>query len=560
MRALSTDGLRNFRFLVGIVPLPNMSPTIGKLGFMTASGFGIQNEVIPYREGGDNSTAIPLTSNVLTVNGWKPMADIEIGDRVIDPKGEESKVIDILPAGVKDTYRITLGDGSIAYACHGHLWEFQVRDTNNQKKIRIDSTLAMKHEVERKGYQILLPKLTPAEFDVSPELPVDPYLLGLLLSEGYLGLEGVSFAQEEANTEIIERARESLPEGHFLIPKYQDGVLKSWGISVGNKGPGARNVNGRNKVLQAVRELGLLGHRAWEKFIPEIYKYASVADRLALLQGIMDGDGWVDIHHCTAFSSSSPQLASDTRDLVYSLGGRCGPIRHKTDRSYRYKGVMRPARDKYEFSGISDLEMVPFTLPRKVERFLCSPKTSSQFRRVRSVEFIGQEVVQCIEVSASSHLFISDDFVPSHNTRKVPGQTDFGPITLSRGSMAAPQGPNGVGVNAGTNETWNWLQAIFSVMEGQGTSKPGDDFRTDLYIDVLEHPVTSGPSAAGINTTPAIKLRVHVYNAWPMGWNLGDLDAGGEGMLLESLQLAHEGFRCIYATNTAGDFVSSSAQ
>lgn len=145
-------------------------------------------------------------------------------------------------------------------------------------------------------------------------------------------------------------------------------------------------------------------------------------------------------------------------------------------------------------------------------------------------------------------------------TRKVPGQTDFGPITLSRGSMAAPQGPLGVGINAGTNETWNWLQAIFSVMEGQGTSNPGDDFRTDVYIDVLEHPVTSGVSAAGINSTPAIKLRVHVYNAWPMGWNLGDLDAGGEGMLLESLQLAHEGFRCIYATNTAGDFVSSSAQ
>lgn len=144
-------------------------------------------------------------------------------------------------------------------------------------------------------------------------------------------------------------------------------------------------------------------------------------------------------------------------------------------------------------------------------------------------------------------------------TRKMPGQTDFGPITMSRGSMAAPASGN-AGTGTGRFEIYQWAGLTFSAIEGGGTGTSSGDFRSDIYIDVLEHPVTSGPNAPGGSSLP-IKLRFIVYNAWVMAMSWSGLDAGGNGILIESCQLAHEGFQTIYgsidATGPNGAYLSS---
>lgn len=133
-------------------------------------------------------------------------------------------------------------------------------------------------------------------------------------------------------------------------------------------------------------------------------------------------------------------------------------------------------------------------------------------------------------------------------TRKMPGQADFAPITLSRGAMSAPTGPTYGVLGGGTNEVYLWTQMVFSAMEGQGTAEAADNFRTTVAVDVLQHPITAGPYAAG-TAGGAIKMRFYIMNAWPMGITWGGLDAGGNAILVESLQLAHEGFVAGYATN-----------
>lgn len=144
-------------------------------------------------------------------------------------------------------------------------------------------------------------------------------------------------------------------------------------------------------------------------------------------------------------------------------------------------------------------------------------------------------------------------------TRKMPGQTDFGPITLSRGAMSVPTGPSYTTGQGGTNEIAQWMSQVFSAMEGQGLATSATaDFRTDIQVDVLEHPVTHGQSAAGINNPPPIKLRYWIFNAWPMALNFSGLDAGGNAVLIESLQLAHEGFMPIYGNTTPGNYLSPS--
>lgn len=531
---IDTDPLRNFKFIVSInhtvqAAGSSAQTDLAKMGFMSVSGLSAENSVIAYREGGYN-TALTLDSGVLTTNGWKKMRDIEIGDRVIDPMGEDSKVVRIFPAGVKSTYRLTLGDGSSVDACWGHLWQVSVRDFNNNwsSEERI-STLMVKELVE-KGYHVLVPQMQPFQYAIAPELPLAPYLLGLYLAEGSYS-EAVTFAC--GDEEIVESIRGLLPAGHEL-KNYKSNPHK-YAISVGNDAPGARNVPGRNKIALALRELGLQNKRSWEKSIPEMYLRASIEDRLALLQGYMDGDGNSD-KGSPRFSTSSEQLAEDVKELVCSLGGRV-KVRYSDNNHYSYKGERRKGRPSWSATGFGAFPFNPFRLTRKAVGFKSSAKTDAEWRSVQSVEHIGSEEVQCIEVSASSHMFITDHMIPTSNTQqKMPGQTEFPPLTMSKG------------VILGRGSSVDWLLQIFSVIQGGGTfaATGNSDFRATVDIKVLAHPHT-------LNKNPPVKAWFKVHRAWPQSVSYSDLDAGGNAIHMEQMVLQHEGWEVKFASGNRAE-------
>lgn len=143
-------------------------------------------------------------------------------------------------------------------------------------------------------------------------------------------------------------------------------------------------------------------------------------------------------------------------------------------------------------------------------------------------------------------------------TRKMPGQADFAPITLSRGAMSAPVGTYYATKGGGTSDVYKWTQMVFSAMEGQGTAQATDNFRTTVTIDILQHPITNGNYAAGMNVGLPNRMRFLIMNAWPMGITWGGLDAGGNAILVESLQLAHEGFVVGYAGQASNSYLGAS--
>lgn len=107
-------------------------------------------------------------------------------------------------------------------------------------------------------------------------------------------------------------------------------------------------------------------------------------------------------------------------------------------------------------------------------------------------------------------------------TQKMPGQSDFAPITLSRGLVC------------GDMPIHSWINQIFMVMQGTGGSTGADDFRCKMDILLIDHPVTT-PVAT-------VKAAWRVHNCWPTSIAFGDLDAGANGVMLQQLTLAHEGF------------------
>lgn len=126
-------------------------------------------------------------------------------------------------------------------------------------------------------------------------------------------------------------------------------------------------------------------------------------------------------------------------------------------------------------------------------------------------------------------------------TQKMPGQSNFPPLTLSRGMMV------------GFGDQYEWYKSIFSVVSGRGPAVGGapTDFRADLDIYVLAHPWTR-------STSVPVKAKYHVYNAWPQSLAYSDLDAGGNGLIMEQMVLQHEGFGLVYAADNGNSDVQAS--
>jgi phage tail-like protein len=150
-----------------------------------------------------------------------------------------------------------------------------------------------------------------------------------------------------------------------------------------------------------------------------------------------------------------------------------------------------------------------------------------------------------IGFTSVSGLAVTTDSIPyregGYNTtvHQIPGQTSFTPLTLQRG------------VVLGSDQNWKWMKQLFQTVEQTGGLALGSNFRCDLEIAVLNHPVPG--AGADVDTVPAagaipgtgtdsVAMRFKVYNAWPTTVAYSDLNAGDNALYVEQMTLVHEGF------------------
>lgn len=367
--------------------------------------------------------AQPLDALVATPNGWKRMGDIIVGDKVLTPYGNVTTITGVYPKGVRPVYRITLRDGSHVEACNQHLWEIERYKTivkykgvdENGHKIYVKpengKTCELIHEIidtdelkrrVDKGRQINLPKIKPVAYD-EVELPIHPYVMGVILGDGNIDKRGrVTITVDKKDNEILDRI-----ESFGYEFKRANGKSDS-------KTP-VYYVKGVGKIM---RELGLAGHRSWEKFIPVKYLYSSIEQRIELLRGIMDTDGTISKKGEMEFTSSSVELAEDVQSLIRSLGGRVG-LNVKPNVSYTSptQKIKKKARPAYRIQNIRLSSINPFSLTRKTDRW--HDRTDNAGNRVVSVEYVRDDEVQCIRIADERHLYLTDNYIPTHNTSNI---------------------------------------------------------------------------------------------------------------------------------------------
>jgi len=114
-------------------------------------------------------------------------------------------------------------------------------------------------------------------------------------------------------------------------------------------------------VLKDLKILKLDNLLSKDKFIPEIYKYTSKEQRLSILAGLLDTDGYVDNKGIPVFTSVSEQLAKDVTFICRSLGINCKVTMHTA--GYKKEGAYIQCQNAYSVRIYTDQKL--FRLERK---------------------------------------------------------------------------------------------------------------------------------------------------------------------------------------------------
>ncbi|HEY6793673.1 MAG TPA: PhoH family protein [Kineosporiaceae bacterium] len=348
--------------------------------------------------------AQPVDTPVLTPTGFRPIGELQVGELVVGSDGLPTPVLGVYPQGRKQVFRVRAQDGAATLACAEHLWFVRTPgDRRRRRPGRVLRTQDLAGRVRRHRFE--LPLTAPVEF-VPREVPIDPYVLGLLLSGAGAATSAATRAISADPGAVRALAAASARIG-LRRSTGADGVPRDGDGSRGGPAtatPGAVALAERALAERALAERGLAGAGPAPTGIPERYLLNTAAVRLAVLQGLLDRCGgagrrpgrWRRVRYRTC----SERMRDDVIFLVRSLGGVAGcRARH---------GV----------------HVVDIRLPVGVAPFRrdgTSPahgvgRGGRPRRFIESIEPAGEADCVCISVAAADSLYLTDDFLVTHNT------------------------------------------------------------------------------------------------------------------------------------------------
>ena len=251
------------------------------------------------------------------------------------------------------------------------------------------------------------------------KLPLDPYVLGAWLGDGSLH-----------RSDFTQSTKPSHPDGRSDMDCLRAELLSSGYESSVPNDSYATHVSKRTLL----RDLDTAGV-AHYKHVPIAYLRASRAQRLALLQGLMDTDGTINANGGCTVGFSDRRLAEDTLALIRSLGIKAN-ITWNRRTGYVHNGEKRTGKLHHTISFTTTEEV--FRLPRKRDRLPAELRETHTWNYVLDIERIDAghpdyEPARCIAVDTDDATFLAGPgFIPTHNSRTVlaPNCVRWGPRAL----------------------------------------------------------------------------------------------------------------------------------
>ena len=238
------------------------------------------------------------------------------------------------------------------------------------------------------------------EYD-EKDLPIDPYTFGVWLGDGTSKDMAITCSDED-RAEMIKNIE---AEGHTC--KWHEYKNRAGAIGIDKRPHGAKGMPKTSPLRDALRSLGVYGN----KHIPQVYLQASIEQRRALLQGLMDTDGTCEKRGQCEFTQKSKALMDGFVELVRSLGIKVSV--HEKEAVCNGKKCGKVYRAFFYVSQ----ETPCFRLKRKKERLKKSLAPRMGAKSITNIESIAEEPSKCIAVDAPDHLYLAGrGFSATHNT------------------------------------------------------------------------------------------------------------------------------------------------
>lgn len=332
---------------------------------------------------------------VLTNVGWKAHGELAVGDMVFNDKGEQVEVQGLSEES-ESTLEFEFASGEKIKCHENHEWvvkriekeDFEIAEAKEIVKWQI------RGGGKNKSFKISVPNIKPLGY-VEKVLSIDPYMLGVWLGDGYSSKP--SICQHPKDEIIIEQ----FPYKPSKVHTHKGTGVKSFDFYRCNFLPDLVSLNLRNN-----------------KHIPDAYKRSSVGQRLKLLAGLIDTDGYVgtEFRKCgnrdgrVYITNCNKVLVDDIVEVIRSLGMRPSVV--QVAPCVSSSGIQ--GRQITYIIGFDPFMEIPTVLPRKK----IIPKLKQRHVTIRSINKIAPVKGRCIQVDGGIYL-VGKTLIPTHNSLVV---------------------------------------------------------------------------------------------------------------------------------------------
>ena len=344
--------------------------------------------------------------------GYTLMGDIKVGDYVFDRQGNPTKVLQIFEQGEQDVYELTLTDGRTARCTKDHMWTVFKRDGKlyNLTLEEIMNTYKVKRKLMPGdnrvpfSFKYKIPTCDSVDYREKP-VPIDPWVLGCFIGNGCCREHVLTISSCNSEIPIRIAALYDFDIKHNENDKYSYSFYKH-----------GKPIKSRD-FFKNIPEIH--NKYSYEKTIPDVYLYNTSSIRLRLLQGLMDTDGSIsygDKRYHVTYSSTSKTLLKQIQNILYSFGFSANITDDGRPDKYKsgYCGILVfriPNRIKTDFFTVSykkklaeDAKEVP--QENRYNGFI--------IKDIKKLDY--KENCRCILVDNPEHLYLTDDYIVTHNT------------------------------------------------------------------------------------------------------------------------------------------------
>ena len=342
----------------------------------------------------------PYSRKIPTPNGWKCMGDLQVGDKIFGSNGKPITVLDIYEQGEQDIYKITFNDGRYALCGKEHLWTVYTRCGSPKMKTITTEDMMRDYRTFQPynisigksdvyDYNYMIPLVSaPVRFN-EQEVSISPYVVGTFIANGILDNEILtltsmdSYVPRKVST-ILGFTYEQKESETYVFYDANGELVKT------------------NDVFESLSEITESPNR---RMIPNVYRYNSLDTQIELLRGIFDSDGkftHTSIGDDIMLHSSSSTLLSEVRQIILGFGF----ITSTVGESDIMISIKISDEFKYKlFSNQMKIDLLPNTKNYDFHNLI-----------IKNITYATHEKARCIRVDAPDELYLTEDFIVTHNT------------------------------------------------------------------------------------------------------------------------------------------------